>query len=81
MNPNKLYKSCEDLFSGRAKRYSQAMIEREEFIYKSQSDTVVVSKITDIPYSIYLIDICEDPKDWKNDGYAKYYGKKAIIAR
>jgi hypothetical protein len=80
MNPNKLYKSYEDLFTGRAKRYSQAMIEREELVNKSQSDTIVVSKITDIPYSLYLIDICEDPKDWKNDGYAKYFEKKAIIA-
>ena len=81
MYPNKLYKSYEDLLTGRAKRYSQALDVREKMIHKSKSDTVIVPKLTDIPYSLYLIDICEDPKDWKNDGYAKYFGKKALIAR
>jgi hypothetical protein len=81
MYPNKLYKSYEDLLSGRAKRYSQALEAREKMIFESKSDTVVVPKLTDVPYSLFLIDICEDPKDWKNDGYAKYFGKKALIAR
>jgi hypothetical protein len=81
MYPNKLYKSYEDLLTGRAKRYSQALDVREKMIRESNSDTVIVPKLTDIPYSLYLIDICEDPKDWKNDGYAKYFGKKALIAR
>jgi len=81
MNPNKLYKSYEDLLTGRAKRYSQAIELREKQIRESNLDTIIVPKINDIPYSLFLIDICEDPKDWKNEGYAKSFGKEAIIAK
>jgi hypothetical protein len=80
-NPNKLHKAFEDLYTGRAKRYSEAAHQRDIKIKQSKSDTVVVSKFTDIPYSLFLIDICDNPKDWKNDGYAKYYKKKALIAK
>ena len=75
-----------DLFSGAA-AYDQFMHHRYAYIRQQKSKAgqgrpaVSVEMIKDAPRILVYSDISRDKSDWRNNGYAKYFGLSSIVTR
>lgn len=64
----------------RQERRERAEITRR-FALSTPNDTLVLTPITAIPYTIFYGDLKEDPTHWYNEGYASYHGIKAVVCK
>lgn len=75
---NNVRRAYADLLRGGAVRYDAELNERYDFIYKSLSDSVMVSPLNNTPRTIFLADISADPGAVLNRNYALYFNKRSI---
>lgn len=75
---NNIRKAYSDLFLGKAYNYDKALKKRYHAIKNNQSDTLVVSELTNLPKTIFFEDIRSNSKHWINQCYASYFKQKAI---
>ena len=80
LRPNHIVPVYDDLLSGRAKEYNRQMTERRDYIAGFRGNTCVLRPIHEIPNALYLDDIVPDAKDWKDEAFSEYYGKKCVLA-
>ena len=79
--PNNIRAAVGDIYYGRAKDFNNQLNRRYEFIRNSKNDTVFISPLKNIPTVLYVDDITTDPYDWRNQVYAIFFGKKAIVIK
>lgn len=68
-----------DLLSGDAKLFKQENIKRHQLLtsYTDLKDTIIeIPGYKVKPESIYIYDINDDPKDWKNEVYTTFFNLK-----
>ena len=76
----------EDL-SGRAQAYDKFMHARYAYIRQQvissagKNPTLTVGMVKDPPRILVYTDISRDRNDWRNNGYAKYFGLKSIATQ
>ena len=70
-----------EIFNGSAMKYDDEMKSRYSYITESKTDTVIIGRITEIPKSFFLLDISNDPNVFYNQGYSRYFNKKAIYIK
>jgi len=76
---NNLIDVFSDLLTQRALRYDRTLSERYRLITDCPSvGLCVVPPLDDPPPSVFFRDITDDPNDWKNVCYARYFGKEQI---
>ena len=54
---------------------------RYDTIRNSDKDTCLVSKLNNIPVTIYMDDIRNNSQNWRNKGYQVFFNKKMIIVK
>lgn len=67
-----------DLFSAKALSYHAEMQSRYDLFQKSAGQDVIVSPLKHLPKTIFFDDIIEDPSDWRNHSYAKYFSLNSL---
>jgi len=71
-----------DVFSGKAKRYSEELDKRMQLVKQCYSDTCYVQPLTTLPKTIFFTDIkcTKDSIDlWMNEAYTQYFGSGYVI--
>lgn len=76
---NNITTSYYDLFSGKAKSFQSELNARYVKIEADKNDTCIVDKLYEIPKSYFFMDVDKNVKSVYNQGYAMYFGKKAIL--
>jgi len=71
-----------DIKSKKAYRYDRALNDRYRLIKQFDKNKAVFNtpKLKVIPKTIFFRDVTPNPKDWRNNSYAKYWGLKSIKA-
>lgn len=64
-----------------APRYSAQLRERHEIIMNSAGQEAVVEELRNKPKSIFYSDIEDDPADFKNQQYARYFHLKSVAKK
>ncbi|MFZ1321950.1 MAG: DUF6056 family protein [Ignavibacteria bacterium] len=78
---NNIKTAYSDMFSGKASEYDKQLTERYEHIYNSNSDTVFVKSIINVPESFFQHDIYEKAETMYNEGYAKHFNRKTVLLK
>lgn len=78
---NNVKSAYAELFGGSAKKYSEEMYQRFDYIKQSSSDSVGVDPVQFPSKFLFVRDIREDPGFWKNIWYAKFFNKKYIYLK
>jgi len=81
LKDNNIKTAYSDMFSGKASEYDKKVNERYEHIYNSNSDTVYVKSILNVPESFFQHDIYEKAETMYNEGYAKHFKKNTILLK
>jgi len=76
---NKLNVAYGDIFKKRAVLYYQELLTREEIMKNSKCDTIQLQELENIPHTLIVEELREDPTYFYNRDYAKYYNKKAVF--
>lgn len=71
------YNVLDDLFSGNAAQYDVQMNTRYSIIADAKSrgdlETIYFDPIANKPKSLFVLDITDDPHNWRNRGYAVFF--------
>lgn len=78
---NNIKTAYQEIIDGSAKKYDDEMKTRYSYIAESKTDTVIIRKITEVPKSFFLLDISNDPGVFYNQGYSRFFNKKAIYIK
>jgi hypothetical protein len=70
------YHALEDITKGTASNFDQEMTERLNLMRTVQVDSVYFSPILSKPRTLFVLEITENPNDWRNQGYALYFKKQ-----
>lgn len=68
-----------DLLKGRASRYDQAMLARQELVRTSKEQTIILPALKSPPETIFFDDITTDGNHWKNYCYSRYIKKDSVV--
>lgn len=66
------------LASGEAKIYSDEANERAEILQNSAGEDVVVAPYSELPPLLYLEDITDNKKDWRNRNVKNFYDLSSV---
>lgn len=69
----------DDLFSGKAKTYSNEFVEREKTLFTCKEDICSIPTFSAYPASIFNEEIGTGTKYNNNEVYAHYYDKKGVL--
>ncbi|MDQ3019424.1 MAG: DUF6056 family protein [Bacteroidota bacterium] len=78
---NNITTAYSDLLSGAAKKFSNIMDERYNYILTDNSDTCKIDSIDYVPKTFFFMDINYEPKSVYNKGYSQYFNKKSVILK
>jgi len=76
-----------DLLGGGAVAYDNFMKERYAYIKQQKKNAgqerpaVIVEKMNNPPRILVYTDISRDKSDWRNNGYARYFGLSSIVTK
>lgn len=78
---NNFTTAYKDLFSGKASEFNREVNDRYEMISGSNSDSLQIDTIRNVPGTFFYQDITRDPKRPFNIGYRNYFRKKYIVRK
>jgi hypothetical protein len=77
---NNIKTAYADLLSGKSSRYNQELANRYKLLAECPR-ACEVSKLENIPMTIYFDDIIAEADNWRNKEYAKYFNKETIVLK
>ena len=76
--PNKIQSAIRDYTSGNASNYKAIMERRYELFEKSKGEKLVVEPIENLPYTIFIADITDNPDEDRNKLVSLYFKLQSI---
>jgi hypothetical protein len=75
------YTATSDLATGRLRQFDAAMSNRYAALERCRQRGVercAIAPLPDLPASLYVLDISDNPSHWINEGYALFFGVKQV---
>lgn len=75
------YAIGEDFATGRFTRFQREMRARDDRLERCRIDSAplcVIDPIEDLPRSLFIVEVSNDPHDWVNVAYARRYGLRQV---
>lgn len=76
--PNKIQSAIRDYTSGSASNYKSVMNRRYALFEKSKGEDVVVEPLKNIPYTIFIADVTDNPDEDRNKLVSMYFSLESI---
>lgn len=70
--------ALQSLVSGQARQYDAEAVARLKLFQDKKVQQVVVSEFSSKPSLLFINDFDRDPKNWKNESAATFYGKESV---
>lgn len=70
--------AAKDIISGNAKSYALEADMREDLCLNSKGEDVVLNSFSQIPYTLFYEDLSNNPTEWTNTAYARYYELNSV---
>ena len=70
--------AAKDIISGNAKSYALEADMREDLCLNSKGEDVVLNYFSQIPYTLFYEDLSNNPTEWTNTAYARYYELNSV---